>query len=134
RGREAGVAVAGTALSAIFLWPLWKAPIHHALHPGDHATAETFRLLAPELTMLNDLAVFTELWRKKHPYGDTEGDPHKHWPADPKAYYLYFSDNGTYGREERDGVAGFWLRGGQPGEVILRALEPVRRVTVRVTG
>ena len=47
--------------------------------------------------MLNDLAVFTEAWRKKQPYGDTEGDPRRHWPADPKAYYLYFMDDGTYG-------------------------------------
>ena len=54
--------------------------------------------------MLNDLSVFTEPWRKKQPYGDTEGDAHKHWPADPKAYYLYFLDDGTYGRKElRDG-------------------------------
>ena len=134
RGREFGVAVAGTALSAVFLWPLWTRPIHHALQPGDHATRETFRLLPPELTMLNDLAVFTELWRKKQPYGDTEGDPHKNWPADPKAYYLYFSDNGTYGREALDGMDGFWVRGDKSAEVILRALEPVRQVTVRVTG
>ena len=84
--------------------------------------------------MLNDLAVFTELWRKKQPYGDTEGDAHRNWPADPKAYYLYFTDNGTYGREALDGVEGFWLRGAQPAEVVLRALEPVKRVTVRVVG
>ncbi len=133
-GREIAVAVTGIAVSAALLWPMWAAPIHHALHPGDHATVQPFQSLPPELTMLNDLAVFTELWRKKQAYGDTEGDPHLHWPADPKAYYLYFSDNGTYGRESRDGVQGFWLRGEQPGEVILRALEPVKRVTVRVVG
>jgi hypothetical protein len=133
-GREIAVAVAGLAVSATFLWPMWTAPIHHALHPGDHATVQPFKSLPPELTMLNDLAVFTELWRKKQAYGDTEGDPHLHWPADPKAYYLYFSDNGTYGREALAGVEGFWLRGGQPGEVILRALEPVKKVTVRVVA
>ena len=133
-GREVVVAAGGAVVSAGLLWPLWTAPIHHSLHPGDHATVQPFKALPPELTMLNDLAVFTELWRKKQSYGDTEGDAHRNWPADPKAYYLYFTDNGTYGREELAGVAGFWLRGGQPGEVILRALEPVRRVTVRVSG
>ena len=84
--------------------------------------------------MLNDLSVFTDAWRKKVPYGDTEGDAHKHWPADPKAYFLYFMDDGTYGRETREGVEGFWLGGAAPTEVVLRALEPVRRMRVRVTG
>ena len=133
-GREVVVAVGGVAVSAVFLWPMWVSPIRHSLRPGDHATVQPFMSLPPELTMLNDLAVFTELWRKKQSYGDTEGDPHRNWPADPKAYYLYFTDNGTYGREALGGVDGFWLRGGQPAEVILRALEPVNRVTVRVVG
>lgn len=133
-GREVVVSVAGAALSAAFLWPMWVSPIRHSLRPGDHATVQPFMTLPPELTMLNDLAVFTELWRKKQSYGDTEGDAHKNWPADPKAYYLYFTDNGTYGREASGGVEGFWLRGGQPAEVIVRALEPVKRVTVRVVG
>ena len=133
-GREIAVAVAGALVSAAILWPMWVSPIRHSLRPGDHATMQPFMTLPPELTMLNDLAVFTELWRKKQSYGDTEGDAHRNWPADPKAYYLYFTDNGTYGREALAGVQGFWLRGGQPGEVIMRALEPVKRVTVRVVG
>ena len=73
-------------------------------------------------------------WRKKVPYGDTEGDPHRGWPADPKAYYLYFLDDGTHGKDAFDGVEGFWVGGGEPAEVVLRALEPVRRLRVRVTG
>jgi hypothetical protein len=133
-GREVVVAVGGALISAAFLWPMWGSPIQHSLRPGDHATVQPFMALPPELTMLNDLAVFTELWRKKQSYGDTEGDPHKNWPADPKAYYLYFTDNGTYGREELGGAQGFWLRGGAPGEVVVRALEPVKRLTVRVVG
>jgi hypothetical protein len=134
RGREWLVAGAGAALSAVFLAPVWMAPLVHSLRPGDHAMHPPFRLLPAELTMLNDLSVFTEAWRKKQPYGDTEGDAHKHWPADPKAYYLYFTDRGTYGRETWNGREGFWTRGGEPGEVILRALEPVREMAVRVTG
>ena len=130
--REAFV-VAGAALSALVLAPVWLHPLHHSLRPGDHATRGVFPYLPAELTMLNDLSVFTDAWRKKVPYGDTEGDAHKHWPADPKAYWLYFMDDGTYGKETRDGVEGFWL--GRPrAEVVLRALEPVRRVRVRLTG
>ena len=59
RGREIVVAAAGGLVSALFLWPLWTSPIHHSLRPGDHATVQPFRALPPELTMLNDLAVFT---------------------------------------------------------------------------
>ncbi len=132
-GREVVVAAAAV-LSAVFLAPVWLHPIQHSIRPGDHAMSAPFRPLPPELTMLNDLSVFTDAWRKKVPYGDTEGDPHKHWPADPKAYFLYFLDDGTYGRESRDAVEGFWLRGAAPAEIVLRALEPVRRVHLRVTG
>jgi hypothetical protein len=133
RGREAWV-VAGGVAGLVFTGPLLAAPLTHSLKPGHHALARTFRALPAELEMLNDLAVFAERWRWKKPYGDTEGDPHKHWPADPKAYYLYFPDDGTYGREALGGQEGFWLRGGASAEVFLRALEPVRSMRVRVTG
>jgi hypothetical protein len=132
-GREK-VVVAGVVLSAVFLGPVWRHPLHHSLRPGDHAMSAAFRALPAELTMLNDLSVFTDAWRKKVPYGDTEGNPHLHWPADPKSYYLYFTDDGTYGKDLRVGAEGFWVRGASPAEVVLRALEPVRRMRVRVTG
>jgi hypothetical protein len=72
--------------------------------------------------------------RKKQSVGDTEGDRHKNWPADPKAYYLYFPDDGTYLKEALGDSEGFWLRGGERAEIVVRALEPVRRMTIRVTG
>ncbi|HUG52236.1 MAG TPA: glycosyltransferase 87 family protein [Vicinamibacteria bacterium] len=133
RGRERVVA-AGAVASAVFLWSIWLHPLHHSVRPGDHAMSRAFGAFPPELTMLNDLSVFTEAWRKKVPYGDTEGDPHKHWPADPRAYYLYFLDAGSWGKEARDGVEGFSIRGAERAEVVLRALEPVRLLRVRVTG
>ena len=79
--------------------------------------------------MLNDLSVFTEPWRKKQVYGFM-GDPVKKWPADPTAYTLYFTDNGTGGRETFEGREGFWVRGGSDAEVIVRALDirPIRQV------
>jgi hypothetical protein len=84
--------------------------------------------------MLNDLSVFTDPWRKKRPYGDTEGDSRTGRLAEANAYYLYFMDEGSFGREDAFGRRGFWLRGGDDAEVVLRALEPVRRLKFRVTG
>ena len=45
-------------------------------------------------------------------------------------------DDGTFGKEEWAGRAGFWLRGGASAEVVVRAfdLAPVERVVLRVTG
>jgi hypothetical protein len=133
RGGAAWVAAAGL-LGLVFTGPMLRRPLVHSLQPGHHALSRPFRMLPAELEMLNDLSVFAERWRWKKPYGDTEGDPHKHWPADPKAYYLYFPDDGTFGRETLGDQQGFWLRGGETAEVFVRALEPVTTMRLRVTG
>lgn len=132
--RRAGtVAAAGLAAAAVFLLPALASPVRHSLRPGDHAVAGAFRALPAELTMLNDLSVFTETWRKKRPFGWV-GNAQR--PADSDAYFLYFLDDGTFGKEEWAGGAGFWLRGGASAEVVVRAfdLAPVERVVLRVRG
>ena len=65
--------------------------------------------------------VFTETWRKKRPFGFV-GNPQR--PADPDAYFLYFMDDGTFGKEEWAGRAGFWLRGGASAEVVATGVRP----------
>lgn len=134
RGRETLIAAASTLAAAVWVAPLLADPIHHSRAPGDHATYAVYRIFPAELTMLNDLSVFLDVWRKKRPYGDTEGDPRTGRRAEPTAYYLYFLDNGTYGQEAAFGGNGFWLRGGEKAEVVLRALEPVRKIRIRVSG
>ena len=62
--------------------------------------------------MLNDLSVFTEPWRKKRPFGFV-GNPQRH--ADPDAYFLYFLDDGTFGKEEWAGRAGLLAPGRRLG-------------------
>jgi hypothetical protein len=135
RGRVALVLAASVAGLALYLAPILASPLRHSLRPGDHATSGAFRALPPELTLLNDLSVFTEAWRKKQAYGFL-GDPVKNWPADPTAYTLYFTDDGTWGRESHEGREGFWVRGNASAEVILRALDikPVRRVALEARG
>jgi hypothetical protein len=133
RRRLALVSAGGLAALAVFLAPVLAAPVHHSLHPGEHATRGAWRYLPAELTMLNDLSVFTETWRKKRPFGFV-GNAQR--PADVDAFFLYFMDDGTYGREEWMGRRGFWLRGGQPAEVVLRAfdLAPAEAIELRLTG
>jgi hypothetical protein len=134
RGREAILAGASALAAVVWVAPILASPIHHSRAPGDHATWAAYRVFPAELTMLNDLSVFLDVWRKKRPYGDTEGDPATGRRAEPTAYYLYFLDDGTYGQEAAFGGNGFWLRGGETAEVVLRALEPVRAIRLRVSG
>jgi hypothetical protein len=132
-GRGLVVGASALAGALVFLAPLLASPVRHSLAPGRHAMQGPFRLLPAELTMLNDLSAFTEPWRKKRPVGFT-GDASRH--ADADAYFLYFLDDGTWGREEWASRTGFWLRGDATSEVVVRAfdLAPVERVAVRVRG
>jgi hypothetical protein len=133
RRREAWVAIGGGALAAIFLMGLLLSPVRHSRRPGAHATAGPFTLLPAELTMLNDLSVFTERWRKKRSFGFV-GNPQRH--ADADAYNLYFMDDGTFGKGTYGNRPGFWLRAGSRAEVVVRAfdLAPVDRIVLRITG
>jgi hypothetical protein len=131
RGKELIVALVGGVLGLACIAPILASPMWHSLHEGRHTLREPFRRFPLELTMLNDLSIFTERWRKKRPFGDM-GDSRR--PAAPTAYYLYFPDDGTYGKETVGSAEGFWLHGGREAEVILRALEPVRRVLFSMTG
>jgi hypothetical protein len=131
--RASWIAAGGLVGAVLFVAPILVGPIHHSLRPGEHATRSTFKVLPAELTMLNDLSIFTEAWRKKRPFGFV-GNPQR--PADADAFFLYFMDDGTYGKEEFAGRSGFWLRAGGRAEVVVRAfdLAPVERVAVRLVG
>ena len=59
------------------------SPVRHSLNPGAHALAPAFRVLPAELTMLGDLSVFTDVWRKRRPYNLPGGDPARRAPGDP---------------------------------------------------
>jgi hypothetical protein len=135
RGRVWPVAVFGAVVGAGFVAPMLTSPLFHSVRPGQHASGGPFRFLPPELTMLNDLSVFTEPWRKKRPYGFT-GDPLGGRPADADAYFLYFMDDGTRGKETLGGREGFRLRPGRRAEIVLRAFDilALKRVLLRVTA
>jgi hypothetical protein len=93
-----------------------------------------FRAFPAELTMLNDLSICADPWRKKQPFGDPEGNAAQGRNADPSAFWIYFPDDGTYGKEPGGPEEGFWMRGGASAELLLRALEPVRRLRIRIVA
>jgi hypothetical protein len=134
RGRAAWAAVGAAVLGGALLAPTLASPIHHSLRPGQHATRAAFRLLPAEITMLGDLSVFTDVWRKRRPYNAPDGDPARRPPGAPPPYFLWFLDDGTFGQEESFGEEGFWLRGGDSTEVVLQASAPALGVHLVVTA
>jgi hypothetical protein len=119
RGRGGLAAALAAAVSAVFLTPVLLSPIHHSLRPGEHATQAPFRVLPAELSMLGDLSVFTDVWRKRRPYG---------------GYFLWFLDDGSFGQETSFDAEGFWLRGGRGAEVVLQTPGRPERIRLKVTA
>jgi hypothetical protein len=125
---------AGALGGAVLAAPILGAPVRRSLEPWRNAQRPLLSVFPLELTMLNDLGFCSDPWRKKQPFGDVDGDPRAGHEADPRSYWLYFADDGTYGRERVEGAEGFWLRRGRRAEIVLRAHHPVRRVVARVHG
>jgi hypothetical protein len=144
KGRELLTALLGTALSVTFLLPAWVSPVQHSLTPSLLASPQGGPLtyLRAERAMLNDLSFCTDAWRKKQPYDDAEGDPPIHRPGAHHGYWLYFPDDGTFGRERIPGLfhddgepmEGFRVKRGGATEVLLRANEPVDWIDVTLVG
>ena len=134
RGRAFWAAGGAAVVTGGLLAGVLASPVHHSLHPGEHATGRAFRLLPAELTMLGDLSVFTDVWRKHRPYNAPGGDPARRPPGAPPSYFLWFLDDATYGQETSFDAEGFWLRGGESGEVVLQTLAPPARVRLVVTA
>ena len=144
KGREFLVAVSGTALSLIFLLPAWASPMSHSVKPSllTSSPGGAFTFLPAERAMLNDLSFCTDAWRKKQPYDDAMGDAPLHRPGSRHGYWLYFPDDGTFGREIIPGMfledgepaEGFRVKRGESTEVLLRANEPVDWIDVTLVG
>jgi hypothetical protein len=134
RGRGAWAAGAAALVGGVLLAPVLASPVHHSLRPGEHATRAAFRLLPAEITMLGDLSVFGDVWRKRRPYNAPGGEPARHPPGAPPSYFLWFPDDGTFGQETSFDQEGFWLRGGESAEVVLQTLAPAARIRLVVTA
>jgi hypothetical protein len=110
----AGPGLVAVAIGGLFTTQVLLNPFYSSFHPGEHTKAGLFRMLPPELTMLNDLPVNQSQQRSRQPLG---GDP---------PVQAYFLDDGAYNREPD---AWFWVRGESRADVLLRA--PVDPATGR---
>ena len=134
RRRGFWVALGAAVMTGFLLLPILASPVRHSLFPGTHATRPVFLRLPAELTMLGDLSVFTEVWRKRRPYNAPGGDPARRPAGSPPSYFLWFLDDGTFGQETSFKEEGFWLKGGTDAEVVLQALAPPRAIRLVVTA
>jgi hypothetical protein len=134
RGKGRWIALGAAAVTAVWLLPILVSPVRHSLLPGTHASRPAFRRLPAELTMLGDLSVFTDIWRKRRPYNAPGGDPTRRPAGGPPPYFLWFLDDGTFGQESAFDEEGFWLRGGGNAEVVLQTLQPPPAIRLVITA
>ncbi|MDH4066169.1 MAG: hypothetical protein OEW19_17345, partial [Acidobacteriota bacterium] len=93
------------AVSGLFTTQMLSNPFYASFRPGEHTKTGLFRLLPPELTLVNDLPVNVSPSRSRQPLGGTP-------PVS-----AYFLDDNAYNRE---GDA-FWVRGESRADLLLRA-------------
>jgi hypothetical protein len=93
------------AISGLFTAQILSNPFYASFHPGEHSKTGLFRLLPPELTLVNDLPVNVSPSRSRQPLGGTP-------PVS-----AYFLDDNAYNREGE----WFWVRGESRADLILRA-------------
>jgi hypothetical protein len=121
-------------VTVVLLLPILVSPVRHSLFPGTHATRPAFLRLPAEITMLGDLSVFTDVWRKRRPYNAPGGDPARRPPGSPPSFFLWFLDDGTYGQETSFEEEGFWLKGGEDAEIVLQTLVPPPAIRLVATA
>jgi hypothetical protein len=112
------------AIGGLFVGPMILNPFAASFSPNQNAKAGPLRLLPVELTLLNDLPVWTEgdgrarLW-----FGEgSERNP---------SFLVSILDDNAYGREE-DGS--FWTRGDSRADIVFKADKPIRRAVFMIAA
>jgi hypothetical protein len=112
------------AIGALFVAPSVLNPFTASFKPSEIAKSGPFRLLPVELTLLNDLPVFTEgELRARVEFGGIAG-------TDPK-FLVSFLDDNAYAREAD---RSFWTRGNSRADLVFKVGAPMRRAVFTVTA
>lgn len=111
------------AVGGLFVGPMILDPFAASFHPNDTSKAGPVRILPVELTLLNDLPVFTDSNRGRVGFGAIgEGDP---------GFLVSFLDDNAFGREED---RSFWTRGDSRADLVFKADRPIRRAVFTIAA
>jgi hypothetical protein len=109
-------------VGGLFVGGMVLTPFETSFHPNANSQAGLIRALPVELTLLNDLPVFTEPERGRVWFGDTQGDP---------AFLVSFLDDNAYNREMDKS---FWTRGDSRADLVYKADLPIRRAIFQIAA
>ena len=111
-------------IGGLFVGPMILNPFAASFRPNDNVRRGPARMLPVELTLLNDLPVFTEgQERSRVEFGGTEG-------TDP-LFLVSFLDDNAYGR---DADRSFWTRGDSRADLVFKVGVPLRRAVFAVAA
>jgi hypothetical protein len=110
-------------VGGLFVGPMVLNAFAASFRPADNSKAGPTRMLPVELTLLNDLPVFTEPNRGRVEFGAVgEGDP---------SFLVSFLDDNAFGREQD---RSFWTRGDSRADLVFKADRPIRRAMFTVAA
>ena len=117
------LALAPWFVGALFVAPLVMNPFAAAFKPAGNADTGPLRMLPVELTLLNDLPIFTDPARARVWFGDLgQGDP---------GFLVSFLDGNAFGPEADKS---FWVRGDSSAEIVIKTDRPIRRAMFTVAA
>ena len=119
-----GAAIVPWVVGSLFVGPMILEPFTASFHPNDHSKSGPIRMFPVELTLLNDLPVFTEgAERSRVEFGGVTG-------TDP-TFLVSFLDDNVFGREED---RSFWTRGDSRADLVFKVGGPMTAVVFTVAS
>jgi hypothetical protein len=120
------IPAASRPLGAVVSWMVWGvflaqtvlSPFSASVRPAAHTKGMPFTAFPTEMTILHNL-----------PF-NTNPSARKVALVEPAPFWVYFLDNATYRREGQ--LEGFWVKGGQEAEFILRSPHPLTSITLQL--
>jgi len=110
-------------IGGLFVGPAVLSPFTTSFKPSEIARAGPLRMLPVELTLLNDLPVFTEgASRSRVEFGGVNQDP---------KFLVSFLDDNAYGRDED---RSFWTRGDSRADLVFKVGMPLQRVVFSIAS
>jgi hypothetical protein len=113
------------AIGGLFVAPMVMNPFVASFRPAENAKAGPLRMLPVELTLLNDLPVFTEGASRARVWMGNTG-------AGDVGFLVSFLDDNVHGVEENG--QSFWTRGDSRADLVFKADKEIRKATFIVAA